>query len=207
METKKIHIVIKLLPFIGIMSFLIFYIYSTFLYPGGSYADRNAVGFSWMNNYWCNLLEKNALNGTLNPARPFAIASSASLSFGIGVFYYIFPNHFQVRKFWRLTIKILGVTSMSFAIFLFTEKHDFVLNVAGILGIIALIGTLVALYRNNSYRLLWIGIICAFLLAVNNYMYYTTLYIEFLPLIQKISMIMILSWVLGINFEFIRTFK
>lgn len=36
-------------------AFLLFYVVATFFYPGGSQLDKTASGFSWTQNYWCNL--------------------------------------------------------------------------------------------------------------------------------------------------------
>lgn len=205
MKNTNFQWFVKLLPTVGILFFLIFYIYASTLYPGGSQFNRNSDSFSWWGNYWCDLLRKKAYNGMPNISRPFAIASTFSLCFGVGIFYYLFPSHFMMRKFWRRVVKLLGVTSMIFAFFLFTDKHDIMLSIAGVLGIIALIGTLVALKRNNSFGLLWIGGICAFLVVVNNYMYYAATYIEFLPFIQKITTVFILIWIVGLNLVFFKT--
>ncbi|MGB5430515.1 MAG: hypothetical protein WBM94_12640, partial [Eudoraea sp.] len=61
-----------LLPTVGILIFIGLYIYAASLYPGGSQLDSNSLGFDWMNNYWCNLMNENGMNGLENPARPFA---------------------------------------------------------------------------------------------------------------------------------------
>jgi len=36
------------------------------VYPGGSRADKNSVGFDWKNNYVSNLFTETAINGSHN---------------------------------------------------------------------------------------------------------------------------------------------
>jgi hypothetical protein len=62
-------------PLFGTLIYLLLYIVATFFYPGGSQVDKNSFGFSWAQNYWCNLLNENAINGQHNSARPIAIAA------------------------------------------------------------------------------------------------------------------------------------
>ena len=38
------------LPIIGILLFWVLFIYAATLYPGGSQADSNSVGYDWVNN-------------------------------------------------------------------------------------------------------------------------------------------------------------
>jgi len=76
-----------LAPIIGILLFTLCYLVAALLYPGGSQANKTSIGFTWINNYWCNLLNDTAMNGQPNPARPMAIAgmffyASRFLSFG-----------------------------------------------------------------------------------------------------------------------------
>lgn len=181
------------------------YFISTIYYPGGSYYDRTSEGFSWLHNYWCNLLEKTALNGEPNKARIIAILGTQSLCIGVGMFYYLFPDHFEMRKLWQIVTKFVGVLSMLFAAFLYTEYHDTVLNIAGVFGGIAFLGTLIALHRNSSFGLLWLGALGFFMIGVNNYMYYTRIFHDYLPLIQKITLILVLSWFIAVNLTFVKT--
>lgn len=200
---KKLHEhIIYWLPSIGIAGFILLFFIATLLYPGGSYHDRKAEGFSWMHNYWCNLMEINALNGQPNTARLTAITATFSLCCGVAFFYFLFPRYFIMRRFWKIVVQYVGIGSMIFAFFLFTQEHDLVLNIAGGLGGIALIGTLTALRHQKYFRLLWIGTACLFLICVNNYMYYTRVYVSYLPLIQKITLFLVLFWMLALNVAF-----
>ena len=72
-QTDKTKSIWVLTPIFGTIVFVVLYIVATLLYPGGSQVDKNSIGFSWTNNYWCNLLNDNAINGQHNPAKPIAM--------------------------------------------------------------------------------------------------------------------------------------
>ncbi len=198
---------VLLTPTFCIALFIALYIYSTSLYPGGSYSNPSQLGYSWVHNYLCNLVGPNALNGQINEAKNISIIAIFILGFGIGYFYLIFPRYFEMRKLWRRVIQSAGVASMFFAVFLFTDQHDLVLNIAGILGVITIFGSLVALSRHNAYGLMWTGLACCFLIAANAYIYYTKLFIDWLPLIQKITITILLLWIVLMNLSFYQSEK
>lgn len=204
MKERAHHPFFYYLPTIGILGFVLLFFVAAYYYPGGSYRDRSAESFSWIDNYWCNLMDVRALNGQPNPARFIAITATFFLCFGVAGFYYIFPRYFVMRKFWKVFVEFVGMGSMLFAVLLFTKHHDFVLNIAGSLGGLALIGTLVALEHNHQYRMLWLGAFCLLLIGLNSYMYYTRVFVEWLPLLQKFTLLVVLGWMLALNLLFMR---
>jgi hypothetical protein len=189
---KKIWV---LLPVIGILLFIVLYIIAALLYPGGSQVNANSKGFSWVNNYWCNLLNKNAVNSDVNAARPVALAASFVLCLILSFFWYHFPRHINFTKYGRLTIQFSGAVATIVGMFLFTGLHDTVVNVAALFGVVALTGTLIGLYKSNCYGLFWFGIFNLLLVVLNNYIYYTKGLIIYLPAIQKISFTSFLLWI------------
>jgi hypothetical protein len=180
------------------------YVIAALLYPGGSQIDKYSKGFSWTNNYWCNLLNKEALNGEHNPSRPVALAGTLILCLSIAVFWFYFPLQMKFERISRSVMQISGVVSMAFALFLFTDFHDTVINIAGIFGIIALAGTYIGLYSCKWRKLFWFGIVNLILVILNNYVYYTKGLIVYLPIIQKFSFISFLLWICLID---IRMYK
>ena len=201
------HQFIYYLPTIGILGFFILFFIAAAYYPGGSYQDRSAESFSWTKNYWCNLMDIRALNGKPNPARYYALAATFSLCIGVAGFYFLFPRYFVMRKFWKWCVQYVGIGSMLFAVLLFTKHHDFVLNIAGTLGGLALIGTLVALENSGRYIMLWIGVFCMLLIIMNSYVYYTRVYVEYLPILQKITLVIVLPWMMALNLIYMKKTK
>ena len=192
---------LRLLPTFGILVFVGFYIYSTTLYPGGSQADLNSIGFDWQNNFWCNLMSKTAMNGAENPASPVALTGMVILCTSMTIFFFQFANYFVREKVWQMTIKISGALAMFSAVFIFTMYHDIMTSVLSICGVLVIIGIIRALHKNNMSFFKISGIICMTLLALNNYFYYHENLIKYLPIVQKIGFILILSWTIGLNLK------
>lgn len=176
------------------------YIFATLLYPGGSQVNKNSIGFSWVNNYWCNLLNTNAINGEPNPAKPIALLGMFVLCFTLSFFWFIFPGYMNSNKNLKLTIQASGILTMTVAFFLFTDiNHDLVTNLASSLGAIATIGTFIGLYKNKLFKLFAFGLLNILLAGINNLFYYNKELIVYLPVIQKISFASFLIWVCCIN--------
>ncbi|MBN9382098.1 MAG: hypothetical protein J0H74_15120 [Chitinophagaceae bacterium] len=187
---NKIH---TTLP--GTVLFILLYVIATFLYPGGSPADPHSIGFSWQHNYWCNLLNADALNGAPNTARPVAITALAVLSLTLALFWYRFPGYMRFGKTSRLIMRIAGILSMCFALLIAGSWHDTAINISGGFGIIAMAGTFSGLY---TYRLGWLliwGFFNLLLILTNTLVYNTEVFIDQLPVIQKISFLSFLGWI------------
>ncbi len=187
------------LPTIGILLFLLLFVYSSTLYPGGSQADLSSKGFDWYHNYWCNLLRVEGMNGKPNPARPFAIFAMLILCISFAVFFYQFSISMPMSPFWKYAIQISGMLSMVFAMLLFTSFHDQSIIISSIFGLVAIIGMVVVLWQNQSNTFLWSFGFCLFLFAINNYIYYSNHYVEVLPFVQKISLAATLVWISCMN--------
>lgn len=169
------------------------------LYPGGSQADKKSAGFSWINNYWCNLLNENAINGQHNAARPVALTAMFILCSTLAFFWYLFPDYTNFRKYSRLTIQLSGAVAMTVVMFLCTDLHDIIIDVASFFGLIAVAGTFIGLYKNKWRRLFRFGMLNLLLVALNNYLYYTKGLIMYLPVVQKISFAYFLIWICCID--------
>eukprot|EP01041_Mallomonas_annulata_P035984 gene35984-59008_t len=62
-------------------------------------ANQNAKGFSWVHNFWCNLLNETAINGEKNSARPIALVAMLVLSASLSLFWIIFPKDLAVKTY------------------------------------------------------------------------------------------------------------
>ena len=200
MYRKTSNRIILLLPVFGAVVFVVLYFVAAFLYPGGSQADKNSAGFSWINNYWCNLLNDRAVNGQLNPAKPVALWAMVILSATLSSFWFSFPRYSGVHKRIAQAIRISGVLAMAIALFLFTKlDHDLVINLASFCGVVATAGTLLGLYKIRWYGLFFFGLFNLLLVGINNYFYYTQNLIVYLPVVQKISFAAFLGWICSID--------
>lgn len=207
MNRQEIELRLNRIPIGGIFTFSILYYYSSNLYPGGSQISLDSVGYDWMNNYWCNLMNKNGMNGQINSARPFAIFAMIVLCFSISVFFYQFAKILTQNKWWKAMIKIAGILSMIFAALMFTDYHDLMTILSSLFGLIAVTGIIKEIYDSKLFNYKIIGVICIILLGINNAIYYSTVFIEWLPLIQKVTILIVLSWILGVNNEIRKKMK
>ena len=194
MKIQRSNSRILLLPVIGICLFILLYFIAASQYPGGSEVNRMAKGFSWKHNYWCDLLETHAENGGRNTARPVAIIAMAVLCLSIAICWYFVPRLFAFKPISKKLIQYTGIVSIGMLVFLQADFHDTIINIAGILGIIAITATLVGLFKNRSYILFITGLLCLLLFFLNNYIYYTKNWIGWLAIIQKISFFFFLLW-------------
>ena len=186
-----------LIPLFGICLFILLYVIATLYYPGGSNFDSTAAGFSWQHNYWCELMNERAVNGSINDARPIAIVAMAVLVISLASFWYQFSVVFR-SKGWRL-IRFAGIASMLIVVFLHLGAHDLIMSIAGALGIAALIGSLVVLFKMRRFAVFYLGIFCICLCVLNNYIYYSGFKFYYLPVIQKFTFFFFLLWFVWVN--------
>ena len=191
-----------LTPIFGTLLFVILYCVATLFYPGGSQVDKSSIGFSWTNNYWCNLLNETAINGQPNPAKPIALTGMFVLCLTLSFFWFIFPRQINTSKNLKLSIQVPGILAMTVAFLLFTNiNHDLVTNLASLFGAIATIGTFIGLYKNKWFGLFAFGFLNILLVGLNNLCYYNNELIVYLPVIQKISFAAFLIWVCCIDIK------
>lgn len=187
------------MPTFGILIFTGLYIYAASLYPGGSQADLNSTRFDWINNYWCNLMNENGMNGLENPARPIAIFAMIILCSSLALFFLQFAKYYVEKGIWRLTIQIAGTLSMTSAMLIFTEYHDLLTTISSVFGVLVVVGIFRTIYKSDMKAFKVIAIVCVLLLGVNNFIYYSGNSIEYLPLLQKITFALVLAWIVGLN--------
>ena len=188
-----------LTPTLGICLFGLLYLLAACQYPGGSNADRVAVGFSWQNNYWCDLLGDVGKNGAVNAGRPIAVIAMLVLCGSLSVFWWSVPYLYSAQTRYVRLSQWAGVLSMFVVSFIGTPYHDIVMNIAGCFGLVALIATFLGLYRSRLFALIAFGVFCMLLILLNNYVYYSHQFIVYLPVIQKVTFVLFLLWIVLIN--------
>ncbi|HEU5165350.1 MAG TPA: hypothetical protein VFU29_07415 [Chitinophagaceae bacterium] len=195
-----------LTPFIGSFLFVILYVIAALLYPGGSAADKTATGYSWSDNYWCNLLSEKAINGQINTARPIAITAMFIICLSLSSFWILFPALTQLKKYHGLLIQVAGTVCMLASFLLLTRiDHDLSINTSSLFGLIAMIGTLIALYQLKWNRLFIFGLFNFLLVALNNYLYHSN-EMMYLPIVQKFSFLSFLVWFCSVDLKLYRKY-
>jgi hypothetical protein len=182
------------IPIAGLCIFGILYVVAIYYYPGGSESNRLSKKFSWLHNYWCDLLKSTAENGLANTAKPFAIAAMVVLCLSLMIFWSLVPRWLPVQRWVKQVIRLTGMASMLMLILLNTNRHDLVINVSLLFGLAAMVLTLYGLNKRRMFFLLITGYICIVLCLLNTYIYYSQNGINTLPLIQKLSFLIFLLW-------------
>jgi hypothetical protein len=174
---------------------VLLYFLATLYYPGGSHPDHLSRGFSWTSNYWCNLVDYKAINGEINQARPMAMSAMIILCLSLGVFWNFFPLMYSVKAWVQSLTRFSGLAAMLTGMFLGTLNHDWVINVASVLGSIGALGLI---YITRKFHWQWLyalGLVNIGLIIMNRVIYDTELLWKYLPIIQKLTFVSVLLWI------------
>jgi hypothetical protein len=207
MQQKTSNIIPPFWPKItigGIVLFLLLYILAAKYYPGGSNFYPQEKGFSLFNNYWCELLGENAKNGQSNHARPIALIAMLILTFSISLFWIKLPKLIPMRLWMSRILQISGVLSMFSAIFIYSSYHDFSVTISVLFGTLAFLIALYGLYTHHFMRYFNYCVLCLVLIQVNNFIYLSSILIDYLPILQKITFIIVFSWIVALSMLFLK---
>jgi hypothetical protein len=80
------------------------------LYPGGSWTDRESIGFSFWRNFWCDLVRSEAINGADNgQSRRAASLGFAALSLSLWAYWRVATRLLAEPE--RRRVLVLGRTA------------------------------------------------------------------------------------------------
>lgn len=196
-----------LLPLGGMGLFVLFYIMATLNYPGGSWILPNQDGFSFWHNYLCDLLDIYAINVEDNSARSYEISALGFLCTGLFWLWFYLPRLFQNKSTNQSIMRISGLLSLITIIFLALGNHDKVVRIAGFLGVIAFITSSVELFKVGYKILFLLGVFCLLVFIINYYIYETGLFITSLPIVQKFTFILFISWFICLDVALYRKLR
>lgn len=194
-----VHPARLVVPVAAMVLFILFYIIAALKYPGGSWQDPSHTGFSFWNNYLCDLLDSIAINGSQNTAKVWSRTALAILCIGLVYLWYHLPILFA-RRGWGT--KIFWTSGLLAFITLFTLSegmHDISVRIAGLFGTIALVALVLELYRYEYTTLYPLGIICILIFLVNYGIYETGNGLRFLPVLQKFTFSLFFLWFFQVN--------
>lgn len=162
---------------------------SIFLYPGGHPSNVHSEGFSLLHNYWCNLLDPIAINGENNIGRNYAIGAGLLGSLAIFISMWSLARlHLSKPIAHHAAVTGLG-SAMVGATLLFTPWHNFfvALLVFGLSTYALILAKPIWKSANGLNRGL-LMLTCVLLILTSS-VYYTTIGLEYLPLLQKIALL------------------
>lgn len=184
---------------VGISISILLLIVATFYYPGGSQFEKNSVGFDWANNYLCNLFNEKAVNGMDNPSRYIAMVGMLFLCASFALFFARFSKKIPRKKDANI-IQYSGIGSMFCTFMLITPYHDLMTILASTFGLITLFYIMVFTFKSRLTFLKYLSVLCLVILYLNNYIYYTQNGLAWLPILQKISLLTLIGWLLGLEY-------
>jgi hypothetical protein len=184
---------------LGIIISIFLLLVATLYYPGGSQYDKNSVGYDWKNNYLSNLFDEKTVNGSENASRLWAISGMLFLCVSFAFFFIEFPKRIPSKGAAKI-IRYCGVGAMTFAFLAVTPYHDTMITIASTLALISMFYITVFVFKSRLHLLKILSIVCLFVSYSCNYIYYTRSYVEFLPLLQKIALVITIPWILSLQY-------
>ena len=126
------------------------------------------------------------------------------LCVSLAIFWFTLPRLFSQPRQLRALMQYPGVTAMLVAPFVASAYHDAAINLTGVLALPPLLLTWLGLYQGQHFRLLAMGGICLLLVVLNNAMYHLPWHLDWLPVVQKITFLAVLSWIGAISWRVYR---
>jgi hypothetical protein len=184
---------------VGILIGLGLILFATTLYPGGSAFNAASVGFSWKENYLCNLFGATAVNGALNSARFWAIGGWCVMCVTAALFFVTFSQRIPEIGPSRI-ICYCGVIGMLSSFLAVTPLHNFAITALLVFTMIAVLYILVFVFKSRLTWLKVLGCLTMLMTYAAAYVYYTSSFLEALPTLQKASVGCILVWFLCLHY-------
>src|ERR1039457_2408829 len=162
------------LPVAGVGAFIALYLYAASMYPGGTQAHHEIHGYSHLSNYWCDLLDRVSYAGDINRGRPFAVLATIILPLSLIPLWLQVPVLFRDGSGLRRLVQVTGPASMVFSMLVFTTVHDFAINVASVLGFVAVVATMLSVSGKKRRAVLNGVALLSMILGVTNYLMWQT---------------------------------
>lgn len=183
----------------GIVISLTFLFLAMLYYPGGSRNDPSSVGYDWKNNYLSNLFTPEAINGSVNSARPWAICSVFFLSISFAWFFVRFSKKIAIKSAANV-IKYFGLGATVCVFLAVTPLHDLMIIFASTLSLVAIFYISVFILKSKLHYLKLLSIICLLLFYICVYSYFSRSFLEYLPVLQKASFFVNIIWMLCVEY-------
>lgn len=183
----------------GIIISLSLLFVATLYYPGGSQNDSHFIGFSWQHNYLCNLFGEKAVNGADNASRPWAIAGLVVLCVSFAMFFWEFSKKIPFKGSANI-IRYCGVSAMIFAFLAATPYHNSGVAISGTLALLSMFYITVFVFRSKLQVFKILSVACLVVFYSCNLVYYTSSYLQILPVLQKMLLGFTITWVLSLHY-------
>ena len=182
----------------GMVISIVLLFIATWHYPGGSQVDKNSVGYDWKNNYISNLFGKNAVNGSYNSARFWAVGGMIFLSASFAMFFVEFSKRIPVNSASKI-IKYVGAGGMFFTFLIATPLHDIMVTIASTMFLIGMFYITIFVLKSKLHLFKLLCIICLLVFYYTLYLYGSAS-LKYLPIMQKITFATSMALILGLAY-------
>lgn len=190
MSAKSKYSILTILPILGILVYVLFFFISERMYGGGS------EEYHFWDQLFCDLMEQVTHHGQVNNARTMAIIGNTFLFVGMTAFFYLIPLDFKEKNFNLKLVKVLGMVAMANFLFLFTQYHDLVVLITGVLGFFVISFLIWEYVDQGSFAKYWFEITCLILSIMVFISFQFKIGIDHLPVFQKMVFVLDSIWVL-----------
>lgn len=177
-------------PLFGLSISLVVLILAAGRYPGG---------YDWVDQSVSSLFQPTALNGELNAARFLSATAVVIFCVSMATVFAAISKSGPTRIH-RKTVQIAGIGSMVYAALVVTPMHDVLIGVALLFFVTAMLALFHGLYLQRRRWMLLSGLACLAVVLGNATMYYGNLLYGFLPVVQKLSIVLWVSWLFCLYF-------
>lgn len=183
---------------LGLTISLILLIRAISIYPGGTYLDKNSIGFDWTQNYISNLFQTTALNGSQNSSRIWAYFGIFFYTISCAIFFVNMSKKIPDKN-GRNIVKYGGLLTMPFTFLVITSWHDSMLTISSFLFWTCIVVITVFILKTRLHFFKFYCIICllifyyaVYLNASNNW--------GLLPIVQKVNIASAILLILGLEY-------
>lgn len=170
---------------IGLTISMLLFTTAVWIYPGGTYQDKNTVGFNWTENYISNLFEATALNGSENSSRTWAYFGVFFYSITCAVFFVNMSRKIPDKGSANV-IKYMGILTMPVTLLIATPLHTLMLNISNLLFWTCMGWITVFVFKTRLHFLKAYCIICQLIFFYAVFVHSSSNW-DALPIIQKVN--------------------
>ncbi len=182
----------------GLIISLSFLTIAISFYPGGTYQDKNSIGFDWSKNYICNLFETKALNGTRNSSIIWAYIGMFFYSISCAIFFVNMSKKIPDKTSSNI-IKYAGILTMPLTFLIATPLHDIMLTISNFLFWTCITWITAFILRTHHHFLKFYCVICLIIFYYAVYIHASSNW-DLLPIISKVNSISTVLLILGLEY-------
>jgi hypothetical protein len=186
--------IIKYLPLLGFLMYVLLFIVAALVYDGGTQFDFSRTTFDWFHNYWCDLMIEYNFRNEPNNSRPVAIVAWIILCFSCLIYMHRVIPLFNLKKGFEKIIKICSLLAFIIGSLAFTQYHDLIVAASFPFGFVLVVGLVIGLLKSDLKVYKWTFFLPVVLLSASFYMFFTDTGLHWLGFIQKLALLATFTW-------------